>query len=259
MKYARTVVCLLGVLLGASLTARANNNGCTGAIWLTPDGSSVSDTFDNLTGQRWYKFVAKANRSYAIMTESFVGIDNGAVTGVDVVEDACAGTPLTVTTTASTEPVSGPGSGGAVRVSLKVAANTDVFFDVAGAVGATIRVRVVETTLFSPRWSTFGGFYTSWGINNTTNASCSVTLDVRTSGGVAVGGSPVTFAVAAGAIVFRDTRPTDLNVAANQAGKVILNHNCPPGGIQADAFMSNENTTPFAVIPVKFEPRTAEH
>lgn len=66
--------------------------------------------------------------------------------------------------------------------------------------------------------------------------------------------------MAAGAIVFRDTRATDLNVAASQTGKVILTRDCPPGAIQADGFMTNEGGTVFVTIPVKFEPvRETQH
>lgn len=116
----------------------------------------------------------------------------------------------------------------------------------------TVDIKVSDSTLFSPRWSTFGGFYTSWGINNTTSASCSYSLKVVSSAGATV--ATATGSVAAGLTAFRDTRASDLNVAASQAGNVTLTHNCPAGGIQADAFMVNETTTPVSVIAVKFEP-----
>lgn len=114
----------------------------------------------------------------------------------------------------------------------------------------TVTITVSDTTLFSPRWSTFGGFFSSWAFHNTTNATITGNLRVINNTGTEV--ANVTFPILSGQVVFRDTRATNLNLAANQAGNAIFTHNGPPGAIQADAFFLNAAAT--VVVPGQFEP-----
>ena len=115
---------------------------------------------------------------------------------------------------------------------------------------------VSDTTLYNPHWSTFGGFFTSWGFHNTTNATINGNLRVINSAGTEV--ANVNFAIPSGTVVFRDTRSTDLNLAAQQAGSAIFTHDGPPGAIQADAFFLNGDAS--VVVPSEFKPiREAAH
>src|SRR6185295_18815330 len=41
---------------------------------------------------------------------------------------------------------------------------------------SSVTVSVTETTLFSTAWSTFGSFDTFYSLQNTTNATCNITL-----------------------------------------------------------------------------------
>ena len=81
--------------------------------------------------------------------------------------------------------------------------------------GAHFRVRVEETTLFNPLWSTDDGLVTRYRLYNTTNEPCAVTLALRSDDDqVPVGGtSTATFNLAANTSVSRHTGAGDLNLA----------------------------------------------
>lgn len=254
MKKSTTFVFLFSTLLLAFTPgAQADNTICTGAIRLVPDGSAHESAIANEV--RWYRFLARPNRSYVIALENLSSGDILPLLSVQNMHTVdCMGAAPTSTDVGFTEPNGINQAVGAGRRSLTVASETEVFFSVNpnSMNPGSLRIRIEETTLFSPRWSTFGGFYTTWGFQNTTNTDLSVTLRVFTAGNP----SPIatsTFAVNANTVVFRDTRPTDLDLAAGQAGSVVVTHNGPPGAILMDGFMTNENGTVFVTVPVKSE------
>jgi hypothetical protein len=258
MRGLRTVACLIS-LLGGSLVAWADNTTCENAIFVMPDASPHDGELTAALQFRWYRFVARANRSYTIVLENMSPSDTNRLMGMGVPRVGACGGPTVpgVSSTQTFEPVAMDGDFttgvGAVRYSFEVNTDTSLFFTphnniIGGGGPGKFRVRVVDTTLFSPRWSTLGGFFTSWAFQNTTDASCSVTLRVL---GATPAVPPATFAVAGESVVFRDSRPSDLNVPASQRGNVIATHNCPPGAIQADAFIINATGT--VINPAKFE------
>ena len=75
--------------------------------------------------------------------------------------------------------------------------------------GHYISVSVSDTTLYNPRWSTGGGFVTSWGFENTTSAPIPGTLTVTDVFGNPLH-APVTIAIFDfaiwGAIITRDEK-----------------------------------------------------
>lgn len=260
-KHGIVVLCLAGALLGFASRAQADNTSCLGAILLVPDGSPHDGVFTAANQQRWFKFVVKANRSYAVLVENASPTDEQTTVFISFapVAGPCNGTPVSVTDTSATEPPSlAPPSVGAQRWSWQASANTVLWFPVfTGATPGSFRIRVVETTLINPRWSTFGGFYTSWGLRNNSNVTVNSTLTILDAAGGVV--TTASFAILPGQVVFRDTRPTDLNLSPNQAGSALFTHDGPPGAITADAFLVNENSVPSVVVAAKFEPRTPQH
>ncbi len=269
MRHARVLVALAGLLLAAVVpAAHADNSTCTGAVLLVPDGSS----FTGETGTspvKWFRFVARANRSYAVMLENLTVTSADGITPDQQPELAigdavatCGGAPLNVWDTLDFwEPVSiscqgQPSLCGAARQSLQSAVDGDVFFGVWNTLlghpaSAQFRVRVEETTLFSSFWTTASGFRTVYRIYNTTNLGCSVTLRLRTDGDAApAGGSgTVTFNLAGNHSVSRHTGPGDLNLAAGQQGHATITHNCTPGAIQVDGYLALGNVK---MLPVGF-------
>src|SRR5262249_13716091 len=138
---------------------------------------------------------------------------------------------------------------GGIGIALKSPGNTILAFSVQREFSSAVtgpfrlRVRVVETTQFSPTWSTADGFETFYRIYNTADGTvvgCSVTLDLRKdSDGPAAGvSSAVTFTLMGNQSVTRRTGPSDMGVIDGQTGHAIITHDCTPGAIQVEAYMS---------------------
>jgi len=252
---------LVSVALMSATWVHADNNTCAGAVFVVPDGSTHEG--DLSAGvERWYRFVAKAGRSYAVMLENLTPGDQQGEIAAGIF-DACGGSePASVNEFLDfQEPVGTRGTGpgepglavGAAREAIKVSANGELFVavqDINTSNPAHFRVRVEETTLFNPLWSTDDGFSTHYRLYNTTNRPCSVTLDLRTdnNGAPAGGSSSVTFTLAANNSVTRRTGPADLAVSAGQTGHATIAHDCTPGAILADAFLAHAGGR---VVPLK--------
>ncbi len=116
-------------------------------------------------------------------------------------------------------------------------------------------LRIVDTTLFSPRWSTYGGFLTQWGFNNLTKNDISGVFTVLNAAGVVI--KTVNVTAPAGKVEFYSSVPGDLNLPANDSGSVMFAYIGPAGAIQADAAIIN--TTATVIAPVKFEARNYQH
>lgn len=108
------------------------------------------------------------------------------------------------------------------------------------------QIRVTDTTLYSPRFSTYGGYVTSWGFTNTTASSLTGTLTVVDTNGSVLATAQLTLPGNTG--TFKTT--TDLNVPANHAGSVIFAYVGPAGGVVADGFMISPSGNP--ILPVLF-------
>jgi hypothetical protein len=243
------------VLAALAASARAENSACAGATLMVPDGSSQEGDLPAAPGVRWYRFVAKAGRSYALMLENLTPANQQPEIAITGVYDACGGSPVSANDLADMqEPVSlDPSFVGATRQALKAPSNAVLFFfvshiDVSNA--ARFRVRVEETTLFNPVWSTENGLETRYRLYNTTNRSCSVTLDLRTdNNGVPNGpAGSVTFNLAANSSVSRLTGVGDLDLQEGQTGHATIAHDCTPGAILADAFLASRGG---CALPVK--------
>ncbi|MCI0722816.1 MAG: hypothetical protein L0338_28175 [Acidobacteria bacterium] len=260
MKISYAVLMTVGVLLLLlSPSVQAQNTVCDNRVNLAPDGTPSDSTSTNNATPRWYMFEARANRSYAIMLDNLdddSGIDS--ILFLDIAVQAnCAGDPVsgTVSNACTVEPVSCGFLVGSDRIAIKSDASQSVFIVVNGLVASfqTFELRIVETTQFNPLWSTSGGFETFYRFQNTTNASCSVTLRMVDNGGMEE--ANVTFSIAANSTApTRNTGPTDLNIANDQAGSATITHNCPPGAIQVDGFTGIFGAT-TAVLPIKIVTR----
>jgi hypothetical protein len=241
------VIALSSVLLLASTESRADNTVCASAILAVPDGSAHLGDLSNTAPNRWFRFVGKAGRSYAVMLENLSASDQQASLGALGLFEACGGALLPANEfldrqePASIDPTFAVG---ATRQAVKLPADGEVFVQVArlnSAGTAEFRIRVEETTLFAPLWNTVGGFTTSYQLYNTTNRACSVTLDLRRdSNHPAFGGSPVvTFTLPANRSVLRNTGSGDLDITPGQRGHATLSHDCTPGAVAVEAWMSD--------------------
>jgi len=270
----KSIAPLAGVLLSLAANAGADNSTCANALLLVPDGSSQVGQLGAAPGpdtRKFYRFVAKAGRSYAVMLENLTSPDQQSAIGAPSVTDGCGGPVVPVRDAADfIEPQSSDaasltscgspnGCPFAERMTLIATADADAVFPVIQfntPNGADFRVRVEETTLFNPFWTTAGGLRTSYRILNTTHSTCSVTLDLRTdaNGTPAGGTSSATFNLAGNRSVTRTTSAADLNIGGGQTGHATVLHDCTPGAIQVDAFISNALGTillPVTVAPAR--------
>ena len=96
-------------------------------------------------------------------------------------------------------------------------------------------ITVSETTMFSPGWSTIGGFQTFWSFLNTTNATINGTLTLLNPTGTQI--AAVGLGIPTNRAVFPST--ITMGIAANQAGTARFIHDGPPGAVLAEGAITN--------------------
>lgn len=131
--------------------------------------------------------------------------------------------------------------------------NGNYMISLASSGSSLVSYRVVDMTLFNPRWSTFSGFITQWGFKNTTSSSVTCTLTANdTLGSPSVGSPSISFAIGAGASVFKIIGPgNDINVPAQHGGDALLAcANGVPGAIKGDAYFIGGGL----IVPSTFAP-----
>lgn len=252
-------------LLCAVLTPAvyAQTTSCANYIPVPADGrgAGLITYFIPASTTHWFSVAGIANRSYSI--EIFDPFDSGASVPVPVVyvgltfnQGTCTGpllSPAPANNTQSdpdlitydTAPFTGE------RVSFIAPTNGDYVIGITSGAALSYTISVTETTLFSPRWSTFSGFTTFYGFTNTTNAAISVTLRLTNTAGTVLATS--TQSIPGNQAIFVTTGT--LGVANNNAGMATLAHNGPPGGILADAILGNFAVSPPTTMVTKFEER----
>jgi hypothetical protein len=251
---------LFGCVVSLSILASASESTtCTGTVSrLVPDGRIVRSSIPDATTFFW-QFDGFAGKSYSIELTSEV--DNGFPASIIVYNTVDDCTTLTSTLTLNVNTGTDPvllSTG--LRRSFIAPNNGSYIIRMTNTSGAAhlYNLRVTDTTLYNPRWSTYSGFITQWGFRNTTNTAINVTL---TASRVLPPGAstPITFAVPAHGEVFKLIAATggDINVGANQAGYAEAAHDGPPGAIAADAYFINANAT--VIVPSPFEPRNSVH
>ena len=190
---------ILGIAVVASvfipIVAEADNLSCPGAIVLVPDGGTYSSTLTD-TDPRWFRFVAKAGRSYAVMSENLTPVDIQPLIRAEAFYSNCSANGLpagtAVTPLSYAEPVSADTvpNVGAGRYAVVPSADTTVYFTVTGAggnfPGGNYSIRIEDTTLFS-NWYFAGGDYMAFTlVRNTTNQSVNYTMKWRNNAGTIV-------------------------------------------------------------------------
>ena len=146
----------------------------------------------------------------------------------------------------------------AIRVSFTATAQGSYRLKLVNSSAAAVdyTIMVTDTTLFSPRWSSYSGFVTQYGVMNKSNVSISCTLSLTDS----VGGSPspITFSVSANTVSLKVIGTSgDIVVPANHSGSAQLACLAPPGAIVADGYFINGTAT--VIVLTKFEPANAQH
>jgi hypothetical protein len=256
----KAFVALTVVLLVVTPVSLVAGTTCVTATVVPADGRIVDFDFVANGTSNFYQFRGVAGRSYSVevrenyddppSTVTVTLTSNGGVSG------GCSAAVPNTKDTAAAEPVL---PANAFRRSFIAAATGTFGIEVqnTGSQGRYISVSVADTTLFCPRWSTFG-VHTEWGFTNTTGLAISGVFTLIRNDGSVQAGTPITINIAANGAAFADTRNVGagnpLNIPNNQFGKAVFAHDGPPGAIIGDSYIIDAGFPggPF-IQPGKFE------
>ena len=273
-----TIVCLLLVSASALGQAKADRDvkrlqqlqkmkiyggtSCGGAPILPTDGSSVQDYVSS--SANYYLLHLKAEHSYSAEmwdpADAYIG----------------GGAQLTLLSSPSCSPYGSTDVVGvdpdlrndfADRISWHYHANHDLVLeasslDSSGALYLYV-IRVTDTTLWNPNWSTYSTLAMQYDFTNVTASTLSGGLTVTdvTGGGTTYSAS---FSVPAGKQVSKIVAATGiassgLQVPANHQGYASFWFIGPAGAVLGDAYFINNTMPNVPVAPAKFEPRFLPH
>lgn len=255
----RKSLILVVLLIFAPALLYAGTSCATPTI-VPSDGRVVDFDFVAASGANFYQFSVTAGNSYSVEVRQDYDDVNTDLT-VSAFTDAACSTALTGTnSTASSDPVL---PANAARFSFTPAASGTIQIKVANAnagTGRYVSVTVSDTTQYNVRWSTFSGFITQWGFQNTTNTAIHATLTATTTLGGAVAPASISFTVPPQNQVFKIIGATgfDINPGAQHAGFAVLSNDGPPGGLLCDAFFLGGTSSPV-IVPSVFQPVRQGH
>jgi hypothetical protein len=111
-------------------------------------------------------------------------------------------------------------------------------------------IRIVDTTLHNPRWSTYSGFSTQYAFVNNTSVPITGTLTVYDNSGTVL--ETATIPVPASGENFQT-----VSAQPNHFGFATFAYVGPAGAITADAYFINGSAT--IIVPSSFGPRNYQH
>ena len=230
--------------------------GCSSLPFGVPDGRTVGPVTITSANDISIVFWATIGHSYSVEVVSTDDNAFNAGLGNLVVGSSYCPTSNAVTLNDTTQFDPSMGSEGVGR-RVSFTATTTHFLE--ARIGVTsgsypFSVRVVDTTMYNPRWTTSGGWKTTWGFQNTTNSTIHGTLKVYDSTGALLT-TVGPFAIAAHVTAFKVTG-TDVIVPATYGGAEFT-HDGPPGAIQGDAYYYNSGFT--LLVPSTFNPGRPGH
>jgi len=221
---------------------------------LSSDGTVTAEDSLQVGGTAYYALNAKAGHSYAIEVWDPFDLTAGVAPTITVTSD-CTTSIMGVADVTHVDP--DLGGGFASRVSWIQSSDQPLAIALANpdqTNGYTYYIRVTDTTLFNPRWSTIAGFNTSWGLVNTTNSDIVGVLTVFDQNGGVLKTYQGTFKAG----LFTGLQAIqDLKVPAEHAGDATFAFIGPPGGILADAYFLNGPLT--VIVPTQFAAKHAYH
>jgi hypothetical protein len=250
-RFLLAALCTLSIM---SVSAHAAGSLCASGTRLTADGRILAFDFIPQASTGWYQFEAVVGRSYSVEVRDDIEDDNGDLNPVTLTT-GCGGAAVTVHSTTQLDPVI---AANAFRGSFTATASGPVNISVPNAnvsLGRYVAISVSDTTVFNPRWSTFSGFVTQYGFQNTTAGAITGKLTVTPVLGSAA--SPVTITVNVPAngevfVIVGAANTSDIVIAPSHAGYAVFSHNGPPGGLVTDAYFINPSAT--VIVPAVFQP-----
>ena len=219
---------------------------CASPIVAIPDGRLTESTIP-AGAALWFGATVKLGDSYSVEFKNTSGTTPPGVLTLFSGDDGCGSSTLASTETSDIDPT---GTGGAIRSSF-LATGAGTLFHArlvnAGAL-APFSFSWSDTALYSPAWSTNGGFDTFYSFQNTTARTLHGTLELRD----AAGGLVATFAATVPGGQTMSTNTTAFGVARGRTGTARFSHDGPPGAFVLEAAIANFTINPAYVQPVKF-------
>ena len=236
MMRSRLTLVVVGSLLFLPSLAGAEGTACGSETVIVPDGRITTSTIP-VGVTFFYKITSRVGSAYSAEFHNVLGPAVQTPGTLTVYSDTGCSVTVTPTNTAAVD----PGDVNGARVSFTSTTPQTIFTLNNGSGGPlTYSFTVSDTTMFSPAWSTNGTYDTFYSLHNTTNATCTGTLTLRDTGGAVVTTAAIT--VASGATTATNT--VALGTVRNTTGTARLTHNCPPGGILAEAAIANFTISP---------------
>ncbi len=237
------VVVLMAVTLPGMAFAAAT---CAGWAALVPDGRiervTTSTTDDLQCGTR-----VTAGRSYCIEANQLQWYNGVSIPFINYNASCPDTSTADFVSRMSAEP-QGVNTGAFRRYCGIASSSGSLGFRLANssAVGNLVDLNFTETTLYNPRWSTYNGFLSSWGFQNTTSFDINgvLTLDDGTST------YTKTLVLPAGKLTYVFSNDAALGLGADKAGSAMFAHDGPPGGVKGDCYYAKSGV----MIPSSFEP-----
>jgi hypothetical protein len=259
------------IILSAALMAESKD--CLNPGLITTDSRIINSQFEAAQkGQNptyWYLFYGQAGHSYSVEfvpndnenSNDSIHFTNLTIWGPNDVpglqQNGCRGasTLPVVATSRYTPAVARDIYGSGQRLSLIQSVSGWNIMAITNTGGkADYSYRVIDTTLFNARWSTWAGYDSQWGFTNTSDMTISGTLSVYDGANRLLASASVT--IPPGAQTFRTSGSTDLNLPRNSSGYAIFTYNGSPQAVIGDAYMLNGPAT--VVVYAKFETRNSQ-
>ena len=254
------VVCVLvfGLALGQAQSTsgdqksvkRYGGTACGGDPILPTDGSVLQADYVPTGAANWYYINVKAGHSYAVEIYDSYDSQIGGSATLTIVASNCT-TPVQTTDVTSMDPDLSQNFG--ARMSWIQATDSAAYIEVQSSDpnGSLYNVRIVDTTLVNPRWSTYAPFSTQYSFtNNTSAADITGTLSIYDSSGSLLSTKSITIPKASQQFYI-------FNTPASHVGFATFAYTGASGAITADAFFLNSSLT--VVVPSSFAPRNFQH
>jgi hypothetical protein len=221
---------------------------------LSSEGAVDGEDFVLASSTNYYTLNVTAGHSYSIEVWDSFDPAYGLSPAVLVLDSDCAGS-VAVTDVTKVDPnLSG---GFSFRVSWIQGSATTIHVGVMNPdpdIGYAYYVRATDTTLFNPRWTTYSGFSTQWGLSNTTASDLVGNLTIINVDGTVLK-TVTNAAIKAGLTTFFYS--SSLGLPPEHVGSAIFAYVGPPGAIVADAYYLNGNAS--VVVPALFVSKHSYH
>lgn len=224
---------------------------------LAADGRESPQDLIFPSSEEFYTINAKGGHAYSV--EVWDTVDPTAMVSptIQVLQGDCV-TPLPVSDTTAMEP--DLHGGFSKRVSWVQSADATLEIGIMNPDPNnpyTFQIRVADTTLHSPRWSTVVGFSTHYGFLNNTSVDISGTLTLTSITPPQTYSATIT--IPAHNEVFVAIPSSTFNVPANEYGFADFQFAGSPGAITADGYFQTVSNGIFSIAPTTFGPPNFQH